>query len=104
MQSGAPTDPAQATASDDLGGNAITGSVPEIWGRHRAHHPSGGGMSDYTVGSQARRRYEDSRQAMEDASRPVSIPDAPAGAPPVAPSFGHWGGSAGTLSSRHIYA
>jgi hypothetical protein len=60
--------------------------------------PSGGGMNDYTAGANARRLYEDSRQAMEDASRPVSIPDAPAGAPPVAPSFGSWGGSAGTYS------
>jgi hypothetical protein len=60
--------------------------------------PSGGGMNDYTAGANARRIYEESRQAMEDASRPVSIPDSTPGAPPVAPNFGSWGGSSGTYS------
>jgi hypothetical protein len=55
-------------------------------------------MNDYTAGANARRIYEESRQAMEDASRPVSIPDSTPGAPPVAPTFGGWGGSAGTYS------
>ena len=53
----------------------------------RRGHPHRGGLSDYTAGANGGRLYEDSRQTMEDASRPVSVPDAPAGAPPVAPSF-----------------
>jgi len=60
--------------------------------------PSGGGMNDYTAGANARQIYDASRQAMEDASRPVTIPDTPSATPPVAANSGSWGGSAGTYS------
>jgi hypothetical protein len=85
--------------------NAIRGMVPEIRGRHGGGGtPTGGGLSDYTAGANGRRLYEDSRQAIEDASRPVSMPHAPPGAPPVARELRQLGGSAGTPSSRHIHA